>query len=464
MRLMRGNDLRLGDDVMSRMSVALVLGVLLAFGPATEDAQATDATTQPDHYAGLFVGDRLSVDVKPEADGRGYVGVIRQGRREFPFTAAADWQQLRGRFASGSDSFEFIATVDHDQLTLETGGATYVMTRRVAEVAPVVARPTTNKLPTSLPAPTKAVPAISVAVSAPPLESAAVFDAMMGCDAATLRVPQGWKSNVEIVWRPNPFDPAVIAGSVSEPGGPRRLAIYPRLSFIDKIPAAVTGQAGSYMGSEVRKPSGSPADYVRAIILPRFRTDVAEPRFVGETDLPAFARDQIPKFQKLPGVRVNAAAVRIAYELRGNPVEEEFVCTLGTVPLPDGTVAWGAECVSYRAALGEFKSALPLLRETESSLSLDLQWYGGVFEISQKMQADTNGNDAIGAARLTQYVSQRSNEISDVARGSYARRQQVIAAGNKDLDAALGVVVDGTGNPPSQGASSTGATYASPAE
>lgn len=459
---------------MSRMSVALVLGVLLAFGPATEDAQATDATTQPDPYAGSFSGDRLSVDVKPEADGRGYVGVIRQGRREFPLTAAADRQQLRGRFASGSDSFEFIAIVDHDQLTLETGGATYVMTRRVAEVAPVVARPTMNKSPTTLPAPVvavappgpamKAVPAISVAVSAPPLESAAVFDAMMGCDAATLRVPQGWKSNVEIVWRPNPFDPAVIAGSVSEPGGPRRLTICPRLSFIDKIPAAATGQAGLYMGSEVRKPPRSPADYVRAIILPRFRTDVAEPRFVGETELPAFARDQIPKFQKLPGVRVNAAAVRIAYELRGKPVEEEFVCTLGTVPLPDGTVAWGAECVSYRAALGELKSALPLLRESESSLNLDLWWYGGVFEISHKMQADANGNDAIDAARLTQYVSQRSNEISDVARGSYARRAQVIAAGNKDLDAALGVLADGTGNPPSQGASSTGATYASPAE
>lgn len=173
------------------------------------------------------------------------------------------------------------------------------------------------------------------------------------------------------------------------------------------------------------------------MIVPRFRTDVADVRFVSETDLPNLARDQVPKFQKVPGVRVKASRVRVVYRLSGNPVEEEFVCTVGTVPLTGEMVAWGAECSSYRAARGKLDSMLPLLRRIESSLPINLPWHAGVLEVSQKMQQDLPASTT-DVARLSQYISQRSTEISELARRSYERRERVLAKCNADLDAVIG--------------------------
>ncbi|HEY2587044.1 MAG TPA: hypothetical protein VGI81_14960 [Tepidisphaeraceae bacterium] len=268
------------------------------------------------------------------------------------------------------------------------------------------------------------------------LKPVAVNDAMMDCEAASLRVPDGWKCRLDVVWRQNPYDPAVIAGSVSEPNGPTRLSIFPRESFIDGV--SVHDVAGGiYMGSEVRAPVASPADYVRRIILPRFRTDAANPRFLAETDLPELARDELPKFQHVPGVQVKASRVRVVYSLNTSLVEEEFVCTIGTVPLSGGVVAWGAECSSYRAAKGELDARLPKLRSIESSLRLNLPWYAGVLEVSRRMQQDVPASTT-DIARLSQYISQRSSAIGDVARHSYERRERVLAKCNGDLDAAIG--------------------------
>jgi hypothetical protein len=400
---------------------AFLLSFITAAPPATPNDQA-------DPWLGSFSGDGLRLEAGRGGGQHAYAGTIWRRQQKFPFSGRVDGTRMSGRFQSGDDAFDFTASLDGPTLTLQTGGATYRMTR----VEPP--KPTTRDGATSRPAPAATMP--TSRPSAPPkLTNTVLYDPMMDCPAAIVTAPDGWKCLLDILWRQNPYDPAVIAGTVSAPNGPARLTIYPRLSFIDGVPESGPS-AGGYMGSEIRQPVASPADYVRQIILPRFRPDVTGPRILRESELRDFARDQLPKFQKVPGVQVRTSRIRVAYLLNGIPVEEDFVCTVGIVPLSQGMVAWGAECSSYRAARGELDAMQPRLRRIESSLQVELPWYSGVLQVSEAMQNDLPASLS-DAARLSRYVSQRSSRVSDVAREAFARRQRVLARCDADLDAAI---------------------------
>lgn len=398
----------------------LLLSIAAALGATPND--------KADPWLGSFSGDGLRLESTRGTGERAYAGAIWRRQQKFPFSGRADGMRMSGQFKSGDDAFDFTALLDGPTLTLQTGGATY----RMARVDPP--NPTTRDAATSRPAPAATMPA-SRPSAAPKLTRTVLYDPMMDCPAATVTVPDGWKCLLDVLWRQNPYDPAAIAGTVSAPSGPARLTIYPRLSFIDGVPESGPS-AGGYMGSEIRKPVASPADYVRQIILPRFRPDVTDPRILRESELRDFARDQLPKFQKVPGVQVRASRVRLAYQLKGVPVEEDFVCTVGIVPLPQGMIAWGAECSSYRASRGELDSTLPRLRQIESSLHLESNWFSGVLQVSEAMQNDLPASLA-DPAKLSRYASGRSSRVSDLAQAAYARRQSVLARCDADLDAAI---------------------------
>jgi hypothetical protein len=388
----------------------ILLSLICATCAAGAGVPSTRPTTGPDPLDGLFVGNKLSVSLTSDDAGQ-YSGTIQRDSRRFPFACSRDGNRLTGTFQSEGHSFDFHVTLVGDQLTLESGGASYTMAR----VAPQPAGPTTQP----------AVPSGQI------LRRTAVIDPMTGCNAAIVLVPDGWKSGLEVLWRQNPFDPAGIAGGVSPPNSVSQWRIYSRTSFID---AAGTRRDGeSYMGSEVRLQFSTPGEYVRQCLIPRFRTDIASPHVDFESELTDFARDQVGKFQSVPGVKVKASRLRLSYRIGGKLVEEDFICTFGSVPLDGNMIAWGAECESYRAEQGRLDRELPLLRTIASSLKIELPWFNSVMQVGRMMQQDVQGS-LENAASLARCIAKVDDQISDAARKTYRDRAMINARCNQDLN------------------------------
>lgn len=397
----------------------IVVLSLLAFNP-TAPISPVAATLGPDSFSGRFVGDKLSIECTARTP-QDYSGTIQFGARHFSFTARPDGDRLKGSFQSDGYSFEFSAELTGDALTLESGGATYRM-RRVT-------------VPATMPSSRPASPAGLL------LRRAQVLDPMTNVDAATLLAPDGWKCGIQVLWRPNPFDPATISGCVSDPTTPAALWVYPRLSFMDPGKPAAMPNGSSYMGSEVRARFSTPSEFVLHYLVPRYRTDIVDPQTVFETDLPELAQDQRLKFQNVPGVQVKSSRLRISYRASGNLIEEDFICTIGSVPVNGKMTAWGAECESYRAAQGRLDKTMPLLRTIASSLRIELGWYNCVTQVGQMMQQDPQTSSSSPAA-LAHCIGRTSNQMSDAVRKSYDARAQIAEKCNDDLNALVpGVTV-----------------------
>lgn len=378
---------------------------------------AAPATTQPGAKTEAFVGDRLSVELRG-VQGDAYTGVIHKGATQFPLNCHRTGNRFSGTFQSDGYSFDFSATLAGNMLTLESGGATY----RMSKVVPATTAPSSQ--------PTRPTGLL--------LRSTRVMDPMTSMDAVTLLVPEGWKCGLEAVWRQNPFDPASIAGAVSDPATPAALWIYPRLSYIDPAGrSAPPLENGSlYMGSEVHARYSTPAEYVLQGLIPRFRRDIVQPETVFETDLPELARDQTLKFQSVPGVQVKSSRLRISYRASGKLIEEDFVCTIGSVPVGGQMTAWGAECESYRASQGRLDQVMPLLRSIASSLHVELGWYNCVTQVEQMMQQDAQGSSKDPAA-LAHCIERTNNQMSGAVHKSYDARARITARCNDDLNAVV---------------------------
>jgi hypothetical protein len=172
-----------------------------------------------------------------------------------------------------------------------------------------------------------------------------------------------------------------------------------------------------YLGSEIRPRVRTPAEYVKQYIIPRFRKELADPHFVSSTDLPDYARAVTANYQGVPGALVRSARVRIEYESSGKPIEEDFVCTLVFFPMV-GTVAWGGDCESYRAARGQLDAMMPMFRTIDRSAKVNIQWYNGVMQVAQLMQEGVR-QSIENAKKVSDYIAQTNREISDTIRQSY---------------------------------------------
>jgi hypothetical protein len=75
--------------------------------------------------------DAMVIELK-SAGADQYTGTVSAGDQTCNLTATAKDQKISGKFTTGGNSFTLDGTLDGDQLTVTTGGATYVMTRPAA--------------------------------------------------------------------------------------------------------------------------------------------------------------------------------------------------------------------------------------------------------------------------------------------------------------------------------------------
>ena len=83
-------------------------------------------------FAGVFVGDQMTLTLEAALPGVHYVGTLQHGEARYPVTAQVTPQGLAGTFESAGQRFEFSATLERDALTFVTGGTAFVLNRHGA--------------------------------------------------------------------------------------------------------------------------------------------------------------------------------------------------------------------------------------------------------------------------------------------------------------------------------------------
>ena len=214
-------------------------------------------------WNGQYENPKVAIHIAMNRDGAAS-GMIRMGDRHFSFQGRLDAGTLIGTFQNDGADYAFTATLSGEELTLLTGGVTLSLhrdserpaggddrpaKRRAREASPRRARfkadrqraaghaarcgkaednPRTGAAHS---APRSAGPATATIV----LKRTDIFDPMIGCNAASLLIPKGWKMEGGIEWRQHPFYPATGHSRIFDPAGDAAEAAYPMLIFCDGI-------------------------------------------------------------------------------------------------------------------------------------------------------------------------------------------------------------------------------------
>jgi hypothetical protein len=416
------NARKLSEIFMNRLRIVFsLLCITVLFGVST--ARAAD-----DPFAGTYRGDTISVEITPTANG--YGGTIALASQRFPLTATTAGGQLRGSFTSGGNSFDFTLAADGNRYTLRSGTAVYVLSR--------VAAPAANPL-----APDNRGPA---APAQPHDDSVrftrtGVIDPMSNNQVAlTMLVPSDWKTEGGVIWRWNAFYPTTLHMRLFNPNGAEQMTYYPSLLFTDGVRESVWKSAivagpeiaqqmvakwpdgSNYMGFEVRTRSNDPVAVLRDFALPRYRKDLVGLRPVSVKELPEVAKATAADYQGMQ-VEIKAVAVRFEYKVQDVPIEEEFHCTLVAVPTLPPMVSWGMEFQSFRARKGELDAKMPLFQAMHRSATLDLKWYAGMCSV-QEMMKDGIRQSIDNAGKISKYIAQRNDEVTQIIREGYETRQK----------------------------------------
>ncbi len=413
--------------------------------PAPEAAAPAESAAGP--FVGRFKGEGLMVELHPDAGGA-LTGTLTLGEHKYPASAKVDGDRLVGSFESDGSHFDFTAKLDGGSMSLTSGSSRYTLKKDAPNPLDKPRRrnplePQAGAEPA--PAPPGAPPAMAAAPAGRTLKMKriAIRDELCKCDAATLLIPDAWTTQGGIVWRTDPYSATTMSFQAYDPKSLDAMFIYPELRFTAGAreaagrAAAIAGpeavahaeaafpDGAFYMGAEIRPPVRTPLDYVKAYFIPRFRKDLANARIGNVTDLPELASMTKANWAGVEGVTVQVSRVHFEYASGGAPTEEDVFCTLTLVPQPMiQSLAWGATTSSCRAAKGHLDEVLALSRTMESSAKLDLKWYAGVVDVQNAMQ-DAIRQNIYAAGKLSAMISKRNDEISEMIRSSYEKRQAV---------------------------------------
>lgn len=261
-------------------------------------------------------------------------------------------------------------------------------------------------------------------------ETLHVKDELIGTEAFSMLIPTGWIPRGGVVWRRNPFKPATAAMRVTSPDGLTRFEILPQMPFVDGAreanmqavqvlgPSAVAAMAERfaegqlYFGNEVRERIDEPTEFLRRIVIPRFRADLQDLRILEMEDMPEVAQAIAAAEPAEPGSRksVHVGRARIEFSEGRQVFEEDIYAVLLLVDIPAiRQTYWGAEhLLAFRAPKGQLNSQTPVLRTICNSFRIDLDWYNKYSQlVATLIQGEIREIRAVGE------FSRRWAEMSD---------------------------------------------------
>jgi hypothetical protein len=251
---------------------------------------------------------------------------------------------------------------------------------------------------------------------------------MIGGKAASYLVPNGWDFSGKVVWRVNPTAPASLSVRVSNPTNLDAVEIFPPGQFIygSGLGAGTFFPVGApYYGNEVQPVPADVLTMITLVVLPRLRKDVSY-EVVEQEETPLYAqavRAEYPADSASTTTTVTAGRVRIEYDVEGQTVQEDFYCALSVMHMNLVNMTyWGADRpLAMRAAKGQLDADSPIMLAIAQSETIDKNWYNKYMQLLQIMlNVQLQNIQSVG--QLSQYISQTSNEISDMIMDAYWTR------------------------------------------
>lgn len=252
---------------------------------------------------------------------------------------------------------------------------------------------------------------------------------MIGGEAMTFLCPADWQTAGGVVWREHPTSPATAHLRVFNPRGLEQVESFPTLGFSyggTLGPGTYFPIGSNYMGNEVRPPVHDAIQYLKEIILPRYRAGV-QAQLVSVQELPEWAQTVAAQMEQLPGLQMafSAGKVRIAYPHAGQAAEEDLYCVLQTMFLPAAGnmyIQTGERAHGLRAARGQLDQQNKIMQTIVTSARVNLQWFNKYTQLCQVLY-QIQMQRIKTAGRISQIISQTHNEISDMIHQSWERRQ-----------------------------------------
>ncbi|MBM3834827.1 MAG: hypothetical protein FJ403_16445 [Verrucomicrobia bacterium] len=416
-----------------------VIGALYAIW-TSQAAELAEPSLPAKSFAGVFKDDRIVLELAPKASSAtDFTGTIRLETQTFPVTASSQNDALKGHFESQGDQFEFTAIFEGPTLVFTTDGTSYRLKKQSAN--PLARRTAPNPLSGA----TGEHPAETVNARSGTLyfvkQSIKDHDNMIGGEAFRMIVPAGWKVEGGVRWRLHPALPAYLGLRVTNPNGSEALEILPTLPFVWKEGGIPSFPAGStYMGNEVREPVEEPVDFIKRVIVSRFRAVLSQARVIKSTDLPEVAEaiaanSQEPGFQKT----VKAARVRFEYAHQGKAMHEDVYCVLLAAHASAiNTTFWGTErSYSFRAEKGKLDDQSKLLQTVITSLRPNIQWFNRYMQLAPILTQ--NHEQTRQVEELSRYIVRTTDEINDIRRQAYENAQ----AAHERISAKFGHYIQG---------------------
>jgi hypothetical protein len=239
-----------------------------------------------------------------------------------------------------------------------------------------------------------------------------------GMRAATIHVPEKWHFESKIEWHYNWVEyPLSYSAHAENPDNAEAYFQYPmlRLESTEVAPQFRQYDKSGKLPPGSRLPTGAlsspsvPPMQALTMFIKKVRPDVANLKWIGQQDLPDLARD----LKLDPGPNQHGVAIKIAYDLNGQPVEEAF---FGVYYLSQGTnegvnagmikqTNWGFQALqSMRAPAGTLDQRMPMFCVIAKSMYVNPEWARLSKAINDKMLADFNqklkqGYDQLRAAQ-----------------------------------------------------------------
>jgi hypothetical protein len=239
-----------------------------------------------------------------------------------------------------------------------------------------------------------------------------------GMRAATIHIPEKWHFESKIEWHYNWVEyPLSYSAHAENPDNAEAYFQYPllRLESTEVAPQFRQYDKSPSLPPGSRLPTGAlsappqPPMQALAAFIQKVRPDVTTLKWIGQQDLPDLA-----KTLKLdPGPNQHGVAIKIGYDLNGQPVEEAF---FGVYYISQGANAgvnagmikqtnWGFQALqSMRAPAGTLDKRMPMFCVIAKSMYVNPEWVRLSKAINDKMLADFNqklkqGYDQLRAAQ-----------------------------------------------------------------
>jgi hypothetical protein len=228
--------------------------------------------------------------------------------------------------------------------------------------------------------------------------------------AATIHLPEKWHFESKIEWHYDRIEvPLIFSSHAENPHNAEAYFQYPllRAEIVDAAP-----QVRQYVKNNAkpgdRLPTGAiwspPLPPVQALakFIQQTRPNVTNFKWIGQQDLPDLAK----ALHMDPWPNDHGVAIKIAYDLDGQPVEEAFfgvyyiskqgtdAVSVGQMHMSAGSLQqtnWGFRALqSFRAPAGTLDKRMPMFCVIAKSIYVNPEWVRLTKAINDKMMADFN--------------------------------------------------------------------------